>query len=163
MAAKKKPSAVEFATAELKKNKNASFHDIEKKAAKKGIKVVPLNYGLAKKHLGLGKPKKVAARRGRPRRGESKSDKIRALLKQGLKPAQIAKRVGCSPNLVYVVKSKSGTVKRSVGRPRKAKATVGTGGDLANLVQGLKAIQQERDAYRAELEDIRKRLDAVLS
>src|SRR5687767_15511713 len=43
--------------------------------------------------------------------GNSKSSQVRALLATGMSAADIAKKVGCSTNLVYVVKSTSGGAK----------------------------------------------------
>ena len=78
MATKKKPSpAYAFALAALKRNPNASFADIAKRAKAKRISVVAIVYGKAKLDLGLvqrgqgiAKRKKAGARRGpgRPRK-----------------------------------------------------------------------------------------------
>jgi len=89
MATKKKPSpAYAFALAALKRNPNASFADIAKRAKAKRIKLAAILYGKAKLDLGLvkrgqgiakkragarrrpGRPRKVLGRRGpgRPRK-----------------------------------------------------------------------------------------------
>ena len=63
--------------------------------------------------------------RGRKPDANSKSGQIRELLKTGMSPADIARQLGCRPNLVYNVKAKvagSGGSKRS-GPARRAKTT----------------------------------------
>lgn len=64
------------------------------------------------------------AKRGRKPDASSKSGKIRALLASGMSTADIAKKVGCTPALVYNVKAKAGGAKkRGPGRPAKTKGT----------------------------------------
>lgn len=58
------------------------------------------------------------AKRGRKPDASSKSGKIRALLASGMSAAEIAKKVGCTPALVYNVKAKAGGAKkRGAGAP----------------------------------------------
>ena len=78
MAAKKSSPTFDFTKKFLEKKPAASFAEIQAAASKKGLKVIPVVYGRAKKLLGLAKPTakkaapsagvagKVAARRGRP-------------------------------------------------------------------------------------------------
>lgn len=95
-------------------------------------------------------------RRGRPS-GESKSAQVRSLLAAGMKPADIAKQVGCSTNLVYVVKSNTGgprpraSKRRGPGGP--AKATAGVDG-LAGILAAVQNSERDRAAMRAALERI---------
>ena len=67
--------------------------------------------------------------------------------------ADIAKKVGCTVNLVYVIKSKMGQAgKRGPGRPSK----VSTSGmdDLQGIVAAVKNTERERAQMRAALEKI---------
>jgi hypothetical protein len=72
MAAKKSSPTFEFTRNYLTKKPGATFAEVQTAAQKKGLKVIPVVYGRAKKLLGLAKPakkKKVAAKRGRPATG----------------------------------------------------------------------------------------------
>lgn len=87
---------------------------------------------------------------------ESKSAQIRALLGTGMSPADIAKKVGCSTNLVYVVKSTDGAPKRSRrrGPGRQMKATVSTNG-LDGILAMVRNTERDREAMRTALVRIR--------
>lgn len=89
--------------------------------------------------------------------GISKSAQVRTLLAAGMKPADIAKKVGCSTNLVYVVKSNAGAPKargsKRRGTSRPAKATAGVDG-LAGILSAVKNSERDRVAMRAALEKI---------
>src|SRR5262245_29759864 len=62
-----------------------------------------------------------AIKKRRRQVGSSKSDQVRALLATGMSAPDIAKKVGCSTNLVYVIKSTMKSKgKRGAGRPAKA-------------------------------------------
>ena len=63
---------------------------------------------------------KKGAKRGPKPDASSKSGKIRELLKAGVKPMEIAKQVGCTPGLVYNVRSQANG---GSGRKRKAAAS----------------------------------------
>ena len=98
-------------------------------------------------------------KRGRKPDAGSKSGQIRELLKQGLKPAEIAEKVGCSIPLVYNVKSKEsgGAKKRGPGRPKKAAASSasanvsGLDGILsAPLADGLSSLEAALDDIKRE-------------
>jgi len=97
------------------------------------------------------------AKRGRPAGGgSSKSDQIRGLLNSGMSVAEIAKKVGSTPNLVYVVKSKVGTSgKRGPGRPPKAAsgATPSMNG-IAGILDMVRNSERERAQLRAALERV---------
>lgn len=97
--------------------------------------------------------------RGRPTNPNSKSGKIRALLKSDLTVAQIAKKTGATVALVYNVKAKasgakkkrpSAGKKRGPGRPPKAKNMDALGGILA----AVQSAEKDRVRMRAALEKI---------
>ncbi len=98
--------------------------------------------------------------RGRPTNPNSKSGKIRALLRSDLTVAQIAKKTGATVALVYNVKAKasgakkkkraSAGKKRGPGRPRKAKGMDALGGILA----AVQSAEKDRVRMRAALEKI---------
>ena len=96
--------------------------------------------------------------RGRKPDASSKSGKIRELLKTGMKPADIAKKVGCTPALVYNVKAKAGGgggKKRGPGRPPKAAKVSKTAGDgLASILAAVQGSEQDRMRMRSALEKI---------
>ena len=99
------------------------------------------------------------SKRGRKPDASSKSGKIRELLTTGMKPADIAKKVGCTPALVYNVKAKAGggTKKRGPGRPRKAakSAASGSAGDgLDAILAAVLGSEQDRVRMRSALEKI---------
>ena len=106
----------------------------------------------------------------------TKSERIRDLLKTGMKDSDIAKKVGCSRNLVYVVKSKSkgpkkpGAAKkagkptrgRPRGRPRGKSVAASAGTGLEGLVAGVRSLEAERDELKKTLTRIRDLLDRAL-
>jgi hypothetical protein len=98
--------------------------------------------------------------------GISKSAQVRALLAADMKPADIAKEVGCSMNLVYVVKSNSGgdtaRKRRGPGRAPKVAANTGMHG-LEGIVAAVKNSERERAAMRAALEKIRLLASSALA
>lgn len=189
MAAKKPQSpAMEFLLASLEKNPKATYAEIKAAADEKKLAVYPIMFGRAQAMLGIvksakrgqGKAAKAksggaapathgkpAAKRGRPAAGSgtSKSDQIRELLKTGMAPADIAKKVGCSTNLVYVVKSTDGTgtrapgrprgeeTKRGPGRPPKAAAVAGNG--LDSVISAVRQSEQEHAKLVAAIQRIR--------
>lgn len=84
----------------------------------------------------------------------SKSGQIRALLTTGLTVADIAKKVGCTPALVYNVKARvEKPAKRGPGRPRKAEAPAMAGFDgIAGIVAAVQASERERAKLQAALQ-----------
>lgn len=97
----------------------------------------------------------------------SKSDRVRALLKEGISPGDIAKQVGCSRNLVYIIKSgmKSGVKStaaksggaRSVGRKgNTAPAAAGFGASLDGIVRAVQQSQRDTAAMRDGLTRIQQ-------
>lgn len=97
----------------------------------------------------------------------SKSDQIRTLLSSGMAPADIAKEVGCSRNLVYVVKAKQGGTKKGQARSTTAPKSKVTGrsngsNDLVEQFLGsMKELQRERDELRGVVDKIRQLLNGL--
>ncbi len=99
-------------------------------------------------------------KRGRQPDASSKSGQIRELLGTDMTVGEIAKRVGCTPALVYNVKARmagGGAKKRGPGRPPKAqvKAAAPASFDgLAGILDAVKGAERERAQFRAALEKI---------
>jgi hypothetical protein len=114
---------------------------------------------------GRGAPVAIATRtgkRGRPVDGASKSGQVRELLKTGMSPAEIAKKVGCTIGLVYNVKSSSGRAgNRGPGRPRKSAAITRLDG-LSGILDAVRNSERERTQMRVALERIQAVLADVL-
>lgn len=97
--------------------------------------------------------------RGRKPDANSKSGQIRELLKTGMSPADIARQLGCRPNLVYNVKAKvagSSGSKRS-GPARRAKTTPAAAPSfdgLAQIIASVKNSENQRQQLRGALERI---------
>lgn len=91
----------------------------------------------------------------------SKSGRIRALLSSGKSTAEIAKEVGCTPALVYNVKSAMGGAKRK-GRPVKSakggSGSMSLGSGLEGILTALRDAERQQSRQRAALE----RIQAVL-
>jgi hypothetical protein len=91
---------------------------------------------------------------------DSKSGQVRELLATGMSAADIAKKVGCTRGLVYVIKSTSrkktgGAAKRGPGRPRKVASKSQPGMDgLAGILDMVKNGERERAQLRAAIERI---------
>ena len=179
MAAKKTAAGFEFLVQALKANKGAQYSDLKEKADMKKLTIYPVMFGRAKAMLGLvksakrgeGKKAKTAGVRGRPQDDSSKSGQIRSLLSSGMTTAEIAKKVGCSVNLVYAVKAgskrgpgrpagsgKSPTAKRGPGRPPKSAALAGS---IDSVIQALRDGDRDRDRLRRALDQIRAILDGL--
>src|SRR5262245_12698223 len=169
MATKKSTAAMDLIVESLKKNRSASYADIKAAADVKKIKgVYPIMFGRAQAMLGIvkaakrgqGKAAKAKAQakgpgsRGRQPDASSKSGRIRELLSSGMSAGDIAKKVGCTPALVYNVKARmSGGPRRGPGRPPKARALVGSNGS-ADLFAAIKNAEQRRSRMLAALERI---------
>src|SRR6188474_1238499 len=69
--------------------------------------------------------------------GNSKSDQVRALLAKGMSAGDIAKKVGCSTNLVYVVKSTGGgdVRPRADSKSAQVRALLATGMSAADIAK----------------------------
>lgn len=99
----------------------------------------------------------------------SKSDQARALLQAGVAPGQIAKQVGCSRNLVYMIKAEGGSRKRGPGRPaktggkRKASASISSAAGIEGILAAVKGAEQERAKMLAALQKIHVVLADVLA
>ena len=160
-----------FLVDQLTKNRKAVYADIKAKADEKKLKLFPIMFGRAQAMLGIVKSAKrgtgkaarasAAARGGRPVDSSSKSGQIRALLGSGMSAAEIAKKVGCSVQLVHNVKSASGkSARRGPGRPRK---NPGSGLDgLDGILAAVKNTERERSQMRGALERIQGIIGNVL-
>ncbi|MFN7590839.1 MAG: hypothetical protein ACK5UQ_20345, partial [Planctomycetota bacterium] len=85
--------------------------------------------------------------RGRPLEPNSTSGKIRALLAAGTPEVDIAKKLGCAPQLVYKVRVRLNGGKKSgrgPGRPRKSVAPAAAMDGLAGIVDMVKKSEAER-------------------
>lgn len=103
--------------------------------------------------------------RGRKPDASSKSGQIRALLASGMAATDIAKKVGCTPALVYNVKARvgGGTRQRGPGRPPKAKGAATPQLDgLGAILDAVKNSERERAHLRGALERIQAVLRDVL-
>jgi len=164
-----------FLVDSLKKNRKASYADIKAKADEKNLKLFPIMFGRAQAMLGIVKSAKrgtgkfakasaaaKASNAGSRTTGSSKSDQVRALLATGMSAADIAKKVGCSMPLVYIIKSSMGKAgKRGPGRPRKV-STSGMDG-LEGIVAAVKNTERERTQLRGALEKIQAVLADALA
>lgn len=107
------------------------------------------------------KKKSRPGKRGRKPNPASKSGKIRDLLKTGMKPADIAKKVGCTPALVYNVKAReSGGGKTRKASKRSAAPTNLSGID--DVLAAVRTSQQESLRMRRALEKIQAVLAEAL-
>ena len=155
--ASKNHTAMDLILSQLKRNKEVAYADVKAAAQKKGLVVWPIMYGRAKGLLGLvpiaprgeGKikrrKKEIARQPNRSRTDGSKSDRVQELLGSGMTAAEIGKKVGCSVNLVYAVRAKTGVrstgTKRAPGRPRKQPTSTDS---LGEFVTTFRAIEKER-------------------
>jgi len=109
----------------------------------------------------------MAAKKTRARKldASSKSGQIRELLKTGMTPMDIAKKLSCTPALVYNVKARlSGPTKRGPGRPPKAKGSSAAGVDgLGDILAAVRGVEKERNEMRAVLEKLQALLTTALS
>lgn len=112
----------------------------------------------------------ASAKRGRKADPNSRSGQIRALLASGMAAADIAKKVGCTPALVYNVKARQGGRKRrGPGRPpmargnRKAANAVSGAPGIDGILAAVKGAEQERAKMLAALEKIQAVLTDALA
>ncbi|MCK5944128.1 MAG: hypothetical protein KAI24_19235 [Planctomycetes bacterium] len=111
-----------------------------------------------------------AKKRGRKPDSNSKSGKIRELLAGGEKPADIAKKLGCTTGLVYNVRTRmanrsAGAAKKGVAKKAK-RAPSGKMDEVAGLQALVRAVEggeQDRLRMRGALERIRKVIDDALA
>jgi hypothetical protein len=169
MAAKKNTEGLAFIVDALKHRKTATYAEIKEAAAKKGLTIWPVMFGRAQALLGH---VKVAARgqgkyakakaakaagspRGRQPDASSKSGQVRELLNSGLSPMEIAKKVGCTPGLVYVIKSKIAGGAKTPGRPRKNPLpTTNSPSGLDAFISVMRNSEAQRDRYRGALQKV---------
>jgi transposase-like protein len=105
-------------------------------------------------------------RRGRQPDANSKSGKIRELLKTGMAASDIAKKLGCTPALVYNVKARAGGGgnRRGPGRPRKATSGASPSlNGIAGILDMVKNAESERARLRTALEKIQTVLASALA
>jgi DNA-binding CsgD family transcriptional regulator len=99
-------------------------------------------------------------RRGRQPDASSKSGQIREMLKTGMTAGEIAKKLDCTPALVYNVKARmagGGGKKRGRGRPPKAASSGGKSSSLDGIDGILDAVrnsERERAQLRTALQKI---------
>ena len=105
--------------------------------------------------------------RGRKPDATSKSGQIRSLLATGASVGDIAKKVGCSTNLVYNVKARMGGAgqKRGPGRPPKAATPVPTAnlGSIESIIAVVKNAEQQRAQLHGVLVRIQQMVAAALN
>ena len=108
------------------------------------------------------KPQSVS--RGRKPDANSKSGQIRALLGTNMSVAQIAKKVGCSVNLVYAVRSGGAGAKgaKRAASTRGASTGIAAGG-LEGILAAVKNSERERHGLRAALERIQQIVTDAMS
>ena len=86
----------------------------------------------------------------------SKSSQIRDLLSTGLRPKEIAERVGCTPTLVSVVKwSVKNADKGRVAQQPKVSTRPSTDG-LAGIADLVKSVEQDRARLRQAMQRIQE-------
>lgn len=88
---------------------------------------------------------------------------MRDLLATGMSVADIAKKVGCTPNLVYVINAHAKAGKRGPGRPPKVKAAASGLDGLAGILDAVKNRDRQRVQLRAALEKIQAVLADALA
>lgn len=104
------------------------------------------------------------SKRGRKPSADSKSGKIREMIKAGKKPMDIAKQLKCTPGLVYNVRSKmSGLQSKKAPALRAAKLRGASGEGLEAIVEAVKASEVERARMRKALEKIQQILNEALA
>jgi hypothetical protein len=119
----------------------------------------PTNIDIADAACEIGFMSEAKKKRGRQPDASSKSGQIRELLGTGMAVGEIAKKVGCTPALVYNVKARmaGGVKKRGPGRPPKAQSKAVAGGSfdgLAGILDAVKGAERERAQLRTALEKI---------
>ena len=131
----KKPSSpsMAFAVAQLEKNPRIAFGDLKAAADKKGLQVLPIIYGRAKKALGL--QRRSTAKPGRRVAGRSPL-----------------------PTATPAVPGLPGVVKPRRGRPPKSASTPTLDGSLSQLMETV----QQAEVHRQALEQIQQILDNAL-
>ena len=130
----KKPSSpsMAFAVAQLEKNPRLAFGELKAAADKKGLQVLPIIYGRAKKALGL--QRRSTAKPGRRVAGRSPL------------PSSVA------------TPATPGIVKPRRGRPPKSASTPTLDGSLSQLMETV----QQAEVHRQALEQIQQILDNAL-
>ena len=92
----------------------------------------------------------------------SKSDQVSTLLASGMAPADIARQVGCSRNLIYLVKAKQGgprkkkVRRKTTPRAKSAGRSNGSNDLLEQFLVSMKELERERDELRGVVDGIRQ-------
>ncbi len=176
---------MEFLLSALKANPKAAYADLKAKADEKKLKLFPIMFGRAQALLGIVKSAKrgsgkfaraSAARRGAAskssggigRRGRqpdpnSTSGKAREMLKTSMAVSDIAKKLGCTPALVYNVKARMGGrgARRRPGRPAKAASATRLNG-LAGVLEVVQNSERQRVRLRTAIERIQAMVAGAL-
>ena len=165
MAAKKSSPTFEFTKKYLQRRPSASFTDVQAAAQKKGLKVIPVVYGRAKKLLGLAKPAtakkkkaKKVAKRGRPakttaRRGRPpKSATSAGALMHGHTFCGTPLGASVAREVLAIYREEAVL---DAARPKAAK--------IADAILAMRRNDQDREQLRKALERIREIVDSALS
>ncbi len=97
--------------------------------------------------------KQTTRRKAASEKPNSKSDQIRALLKIGVAPVDIAKKVGCSLPLVYQVRGAGKRKKAAKGsKARRSKVTSPT--STASVLVAVQQVERDRERMRKALERV---------
>ena len=106
--------------------------------------------------------KAASAGPGRQPDPNSLSGKARELLQSGMSVADIVKKLGCKPGLVYNVKARMGgdtkkpakakAAKVRGGKTAAAKAVAASGGGIEAIIAAVKGAEAERARLRSALE-----------
>lgn len=97
-----------------------------------------------------------------PANSNSKSGQVRALLRAGVAPGQIAKQVGCSRNLVYMIKAEGTASVVLVASTTVKPITGGIDADIDRIVRAIRQDQRETEALRDGLTRIHQIVAALL-
>lgn len=96
--------------------------------------------------------------RGRKPDANSTSGKIRTLLATNMAPGDIAKKLGCTPALVYNVKARMSGNRQGRGRVRSARSIAPAAGSLSSII----GLVHKSDAERALLKRALERVAEVV-
>lgn len=134
----KKPSSpsMAFAVAQLEKNPRIAFGDLKAAADKKGLSVLPIIYGRAKKALGL--QRRSTIKPGRRVAGRSPL------------PAPVSGAAALTPG--------TPAPRPRRGRPPKSAASVSLDGSLSQLMEAV----QQAEVHRQALEQIQQIIENAL-
>ena len=78
-------------------------------------------------------------------------------------PMEIAKKVGCTPGLVYNIKGRLSGGRKKPGRPRKNRPPASNGVAFDSIFDAVKATQADLGRFRGALERINALVSEVLA